>query len=60
MEEERERLSREREAMNYQEWERKEEEFHREQGKRRTEIRVKVTHLSSCSLISSFVCSGAH
>jgi len=41
MEEERERLSREREAMNYQEWERKEEEFHRQQGRRRTEIRVK-------------------
>lgn len=40
MEEERERLNREREALHFAEWERKEEEFHRQQAKTRTEIRI--------------------
>eukprot|EP00658_Telonema_sp_P-2_P016397 TRINITY_DN16361_c0_g1_i1.p1 TRINITY_DN16361_c0_g1~~TRINITY_DN16361_c0_g1_i1.p1 ORF type:complete len:467 (-),score=81.17 TRINITY_DN16361_c0_g1_i1:251-1651(-) len=40
MEEERERLARERETMHFQEWERKEEEFHRQQARARTEIRI--------------------
>ena len=38
---ERLRMAREREGQNYEDWERQEHEFHREQAKRRSEIRIK-------------------